>query len=235
MGNPELKITKITNLDLRLESSPSLRELLAAGIFFKHLDEPIEEISTGTGLVSYTNAASADLIGAELEARKSLEPLAPELRDFSLVANLTLTQSAVKLGRRNVFATFDSHRSLAYQAPYVIDLVLEYANQANGIDVRLLYDVFGPRDAVIGSYGLPDTYELSRNLLNLSAAKRFAGHLEIKLQAQNILNAPVVFAYRDQQAYRQTDTLLYQSLGRNPETQRFNPGTTFAATATYSY
>jgi hypothetical protein len=69
----------------------------------------------------------------------------------------------------------------------------------------------------------------------LSASKRFGEHLALKLQAQNILQAPVVFAYRDQQAYRQTDALAYQSLGRQPETRHFDQGAILAATATYTY
>jgi hypothetical protein len=235
VGNPGLGVTKITNLDLRVESFPHLGEVLAAGLFFKHLRDPIEAINMGSGLVGYTNAAHADVLGVELEARKSLSELATQLRDFSLVASLTLTQSAVVLGSRTPTVTHDTERSLAYQSPYVVDLVMEYANQQYGVDIRLLYSVYGARDTVVGTNRLPDEYELARNSLDLSASKRFGQHLALKLQAQNILQAPVVFAYREQQAYRQTDALAYQSLGREPETRRFDPGTVLAATATYSY
>jgi outer membrane receptor protein involved in Fe transport len=235
IGNPSLQITKVTNLDLRFESFPHPGELLAAGLFFKHLRDPIEEISLSSGLVGYTNAAHADVLGVELEARKSLSALAAQLREFSLVASLTLTQSAVVLGSRSPTVTHDTARSLAYQSPYVVDLVMEYLNQEHAIDIRLLYSVYGARDTVVGTNRLPDEYELARNSLDLSASKRFGRHLALKLQAQNILAAPVVFAYRDQQAYRQTDALAYQSLGREPETRRFNAGTILAATATYSY
>jgi outer membrane receptor protein involved in Fe transport len=235
LGNPELGVTKITNLDLRFEAFPNLGELLAAGVFFKHLRDPIEELSVGSGVVSYTNAARADVLGAELEARKSLSELAAQLHDFSIVANLTLTQSAVVLGSRSPTVTRDTQRSLAYQSPYALKLVLEYANQQHGLDIRLLYSVYGAQDIVVGTNRLPDEYELARNSLDLSASKRFGRHFAVKLQAQNILNAPIVFAYRGQQGYRQTDALTYQSLGREPETQRFNPGTILAATATFSY
>jgi TonB-dependent receptor len=234
-GNPALTVSKVTNLDLRFEYYPTLPEMLAAGVFYKHLRNPIERIDTGLGSLNFTNADHADVLGAEFEGRKSLEDLGAPLRDFWLVASVTLTQSTVKLGARNAFATRDNRRPLAEQAPYVVNLVLEYANRARDVEVRLLYDVSGPRETTIGENGLPDTYEMPRHSLGVSAAKRFAKHLELKLQAQNILNTPVVFAYRDQQAYRQTDAMEYQSLGRQPETERFNPGLTLAATATYSY
>ena len=232
-GNPNLKITKITNLDVRMEYFPTLREVLAASVFYKHFRDPIEEIINGTGLLGFTNAPQADLIGLELEARKNLHGLGEPLRDFSLLGNLTLVQSTVTLGNRKASATND-RRPLAFQSPYVVNLAVDYTNQAHGVDLRVLYNVYGPRITIVGSNSLPDTYEMPRHSLDLSASKKFAEHLELKLQAQNILAAPVVFGYRGQQGYRQDGT-RYQSLGRQPQTRSYNTGVTLAATATYTY
>jgi len=236
-GNEKLKITKITNVDLRFEYFPTLREVLAVSVFYKHFRDPIEE-TVSNGLLGFTNAEQANLIGAELEGRKSLGSLAAVLRDFSVIANLTLVESKVKLGARRGLATTDD-RPLAYQSPYVVNLALDYSNQAQAIDVRLLYNVFGPRITAVGSNGVPDIYEIPRHSLDLSAAKKIAQHLELKLQVLNILASPVVFAYRNHQGYRDTSmpggVPSFQSLGRQPETRRYDPGTTIAATATYSY
>ncbi len=233
-GNPGLQNTKITNLDLRFEYFPTLREVLAVSAFYKHFADPIEEIIVGPQQIGFNNAKKADLIGAELEGRKSLESLASALKDFTLIANFTLVESRVKLGNRKGMSTTDN-RALSNQAPYVINLSLDYSNLAQGLDVRVLYNVFGPRIAILGSSGLPDIYEFPRNSLDFSAAKKFAKHVEVKLQVLNILASPVVFGYRNQQGYRQLDGVRFESLGRQPETKHFNPGTTFAATATYSY
>jgi outer membrane receptor protein involved in Fe transport len=233
-GNPDLQITKITNLDLRFEYFPTLREVLAVSLFYKHFRDPIEETIAGNGILGFTNAEQANLVGAELEGRKSLDVLGDPLRDFSMLANLTLVESRVTLGARKAAGTTDN-RPLAYQSPYVINIALDYSNQAQGVNVRVLYNIYGPRITVVGSNSLPDTYEMPRHSLDLSAAKKIAKHIELKVQALNILAAPVVFAYRDQQAFRQLDATRYVSLGRQPETQHFNPGTTLSATATYSY
>ena len=233
VGNPNLKITKITNLDVRVEYFPTLREVLAASVFYKHFQDPIEEIVTGSALLGFTNAPKADLIGLELEGRKNLHGLGEPLRDFSVLANLTLVQSTVTLGNRKALATNDN-RPLALQSPYVVNLAVDYSNQAHGVDVRVLYNVFGPRITIVGSNSLPDTYEMPRHSLDLTASKKFAQHLELKLQAQNILAAPVVFGYRGQQGYLQ-DGPRYQSLGRQPQTRSYNQGVTLAATATYTY
>jgi TonB dependent receptor/Carboxypeptidase regulatory-like domain/TonB-dependent Receptor Plug Domain len=234
-GNPGLQNTKITNVDLRYEYFPTLREVLAVSVFYKHFTNPIEEVIIGPSQIGFNNATKADLVGAEVEGRKSLDSLAAALRDFTVIANFALVQSQVKLGNRKGISTTDN-RPLANQAPYVINLSLDYSNQARGIDVRLLYNVFGPRIAILGSNGLPDIYENPRNSLDLSAAKKLGKHVDIKLQVLNMLASPVVFGYRNQQGYRQSaDGLRFESLGRQPETKRYNPGTTFAATATYSY
>jgi len=233
-GNPGLKITSITNLDARFEYFPTLREVLAVSVFYKHFKDPIEEFIGSTGYIGFLNVPKADLIGAELEARKSLESLAAPLRDFSVIANLTLVKSEVKFGDLAVSGSTDN-RPLSYQSPYVINLSADYSNQAQGLDIRLLYNVLGPRITVTGSNFLPDTYELPRHMLDFTAAKRLASnHLELKAQVLNILGAATVFAYRDHQGYRYDGT-NFQSLGRQPETRRYNTGTTVAATATYTY
>ncbi len=233
-GNPELSITKITNLDVRYEYFPTLREVLAVSFFYKHFRDPIEEIVSGNGLLGFTNAQQANLYGAELEGRKSLDVLTAGLKNFSVLANFTLVHSAVQLGAQKAAATNDN-RPLAYQSPYVVNVSLDYSNVQRGLEARLLYNVYGPRITAVGSNSLPDEYEMPRHSLDLSAAKKFAEHLEIKLQAQNILAQPVVFAYRNQQGFKQTGQNQFESLGRQPQTKTWDPGTTFTATATYTY
>lgn len=237
-GNPSLEITKITNLDLRFEVFPTLKEVLAASVFYKRFAKPIEEIIGGTGQLGFANADKADLVGVELEGRKSLGVLASALSDFTAIANLTLVYSKVDLGDQKANAT-NASRPLSYQSPYVINLALDYGNDKSGTDVRLLYNVYGPRITVVGAYKLPDTYELPRHQVDASASQKFTKHFEIKLQAQNVLSAPVVFAYRNRPAYRKETTAdggeIYHSLGRQPITRRYNPGATFTLSATYSY
>jgi hypothetical protein len=233
-GSPNLRITKITNLDLRYEYFPTLREVLAVSVFYKHFRDPIEETVAGTGLLGFTNAPQAYLYGAEVEGRKSLDVLGAPLRDFSLIANFTLVHSQVHLGSRKAFNTNDD-RPLAYQSPYVVNVSLDYSNVMHGFEARLLYNVYGPRITAVGANNLPDEYEMPRNSLDVSASKKLAQHMELKLQAQNILAAPVVFAYRDEQGFNNTVGAQFVSLGRQPETKRWNPGTTVTATATYTY
>jgi TonB-dependent receptor len=238
-GNPDLVLTKITNIDLRYELFPTLREVLAFSLFYKHFSNPIEESIISADVLSFVNAPQANLYGAEIEGRKTLDILTPALRDFTLIANLTLVKSIVDLGNATGQSN-SSTRQLSYQSPYVVNLSLDYENDKTGTDARALYNVFGPRITAVGStIGLPDTYELPRHQLDLSAAQKLGKRFQLKAQAQNVLAAPIVFAYRNQPAYRKVDhadgSRTFESLGRSPAVSRYNPGATFTLSATYTY
>jgi TonB-dependent receptor len=237
-GDPRLRLTKITNADLRLEYFPTLKEVLALSVFYKHFERPIEEILGVSGFLGFVNAPGADLYGVELEGRKTLDALLDQLKDFTLIANVTLVKSQVDLGA-DAAANTNASRPLSGQSPYVINLALDYDNESSGSSVRALYNVFGPRISVVGSQRLPDIYELPRHQLDLTASQKLAKKLELKLQAQNILNAPVIFGFRNEPSYRRTQTdsgsQLFRSLGRSAATRRYDPGVTFALTASYTY
>lgn len=238
-GNSGLEITKITNLDLRLEAFPSLREVLALSVFYKHFQKPIEEVITTNGILSFSNATRASLIGIELEGRKNLASLAPQLEDFTVMANVTLVRSEVELGFRRAAATND-HRPLSYQSPYVINLALDYGNERSKTDFRVLYNVSGPRITAVGSNGVPDVYELPRHQVDASVAQKLGKHFELKLQGQNLLGASIVYAFRDVQVFKQLSAAeggapSYRSLGPSPVVRSYDPGTAVSLTGTFTY
>ena len=224
-GNPELELTKITNADLRFEYFPTLREVLAFSFFYKHFQKPIEEtIRRGgqSGIVTYQNAQAADLIGFELEGRKSLAMLSSALSDFTLLTNLTVATSRVDLGDKT-FAT-NASRPLSYQSPFIVNVSLDYANQKSGTDVRLLYNVYGRRITTVGLGGLPDIYEQPRNVLDLTIAQKLGKHFDVKLSAQNLLNVDTVFSQGESVAAEDENV-----------TRRYTVGSVFTVAGTYTY
>ncbi len=187
-GNSDLQLSKITNADVRFEYFPTLREVLAFSFFYKHFQKPIEEtISRGgqSGIITYENAASADLIGLELEGRKNLSFINAALQNFTLIANVTAAKSRVSLAP-DTLAT-NASRPLSFQSPYIFNLSLDYGNTDTGTDIRLLYNVYGRRITTVGLGGLPDVYEQPRNVIDLTIAQKFKKHFEVKLAAQNLL------------------------------------------------
>ena len=77
-GNPDLKLTKVINADLRFEYFPKLSEVMAFSIFFKSFKDPIEPVVAPSGgdenLNTFQNSSGATLIGTELEARLGAKP-----------------------------------------------------------------------------------------------------------------------------------------------------------------
>lgn len=194
-GNPDLEMTRVTNLDTRIEHFPTLKDVLAFSLFYKDFAQPIEPVILAggdEGSFSYRNAESAKLIGVELEARQNLEFFHASLRDFSAVANLTLAHSRIQLPSGGTIALTNSSRPLVNQAPWVLNLALDFAREATGTSARLLYNIVGPRVAQVGSSGLDDVYEHPRSVLDLTVQQKLAGRVSLKLEGRNLLNSQVL-------------------------------------------
>lgn len=194
LGNPELDRTTITNLDARFEVFPRVSEVLAISVFHKRFTKPIEAfiIPTSRGVLSYQNAKGAVNTGVELEARKGLD-FVSWLKDFSVLTNVTFVYSRVELDEAQGGIQTSSSRPLAGQSPYVVNFALDWANEPLNLRARALYNVQGPRVAQVGLNGIPDTYEQPRHVVDLSVAKGFGEHFDLKLAIDNVLDAPVKF------------------------------------------
>lgn len=194
-GNPNLQRTSIYNGDVRLEWFPGVGEVLALSGFYKQFYQPIEQIilPTNQGVVTYQNAASAQVMGLELEARKGLGFLGSALKDLTILANLTLVKSRAELDAAQIGIQTNNVRPLQGQSPFTVNAGLDFSPEAWGTRLRLLYNVFGPRVAQVGAFGAPDVYERPRHQLDLFAAQRINQHFDVRLTAENLLDAAVQF------------------------------------------
>jgi TonB-dependent receptor len=191
-GNPQLRLTYIQNIDLRFEAFPTPSEVLAFSIFTKSFTDPIEPyvFPSGTpGLISYQNAKGAKLIGVELEGRKNLAFLQPSLKELSIIANLTLSHSRIELDPNQTLQnSTNQSRAMVNQAPYVVNVALDYAGEQLGLDARVLYNVVGKRIVQVGTGGLDDTYAQPQHTVDATLAKKLGKNFQVKLLAANILN-----------------------------------------------
>ncbi len=205
-GNPALDRSKITNLDARLEHFPTPEEVLAVSLFYKHFDHPIETTfrPATNPIRTLTNAKTARNLGLELEARRSLAALAEALRGFSLVGNLSLIYSRVELDEKSKLLEGGDARPLQGQAPWVVNLALDWQSPSEATRARLAYNVLGRRIDVVGYDILPDVYEQPRHVVDLSVAQAIGSHLDLKLALENLLNAPFLFTQGDQETARWT-------------------------------
>lgn len=105
-GNPYLVDTELTNYDARLEYYFGANQFITASVFYKEIENPIEEVvtepSTFNYLVRFINAPRATIQGAEIEYRTSFD--APfEVPGFTapsvfFAANYTYTNSEIQAG-----------------------------------------------------------------------------------------------------------------------------------------
>jgi outer membrane receptor for ferrienterochelin and colicin len=223
-GNPSLKRTKITNLDLRYESYPSPGELFTFGVFYKNFDNPIESIynegSGGSSLFSFQNVSKATAFGFELEGRKKLSTR------FTLQANGSYINSKIDDADLNV------SRALQGQSPYLINTGLLYDVVEKGFNATVLFNQVGKRIYLVGDLqagaATPDVFENPRALVDFQISKKFAENkAEFKFTISDILNQRQIF-YQNNNSNTDYD--------KTNDATRFSRkfGTTFGVTLNYS-
>lgn len=180
-GNPELVSATISSFDARWEWFPAPTEVIAASIFFKDFDQPIERvvIPGAEFLETFANARSAENFGFELEARRRFGS-----SPFTGVLNFTWVDSEISVDP-DLPAT-NSTRPLVGQPDTVLNAVLEWDRPESGSLIRLLFNQTGDKVGLAGSFGLPDVIEESRDTIDLTYIQRFAERFKVKLSARNL-------------------------------------------------
>ncbi|MFN8587383.1 MAG: outer membrane beta-barrel protein [Candidatus Eisenbacteria bacterium] len=188
-GNPRLERAMIDNYDLRFEAFPSLSEVFAAGVFYKRLHDPIEQvIQAGTPpMLVPMNSDHGRNVGLELEARTSLGRLAPWLQRLSVNANASLISSRLKL-RPQLTRTGSSEHPLQGQAAYLVNASLVYAVAPGHADVSVLWSATGERLRTLGMQPLPDVYEQPFRTLDAAFTVVAPRGLRLKLAGRNLLD-----------------------------------------------
>ncbi len=191
-GNADLVRTLIQSYDVKYEFFPNSGEVLSVGAFAKRFDRPIERIDVSTGgqpLVSFFNAAAANNIGVELEARKGLGGLSERLEPLAVFTNVTLMQSDIEVGS-DASSNTNPNRPMMGQAPWVVNAGMTYTGQTNGASATLLYSAVGERIYSAGTIPFPDVYEQPRHLVDLSLRMPLGDRWTWRVDARNLLDAP---------------------------------------------
>jgi outer membrane receptor protein involved in Fe transport len=229
-GNPTLKRTKITNLDLRYELYNKPGEVFSAGVFYKHFNDPIEQLFNegigGASTFNFQNADKAYSTGVEIEFRKNLEFITAKLKNLTFQSNVAIIKSKV------TDTAFKINRTLQGQSNYVINLGMLYDVPKLGLNATLLFNLIGERIFLVGDKAAgsssPDVYEAPRPLLDFQVAKKILkGKSEIKLNISDIIN-------RTQYFYQNANNS--NAFQKNTDAYRFTRrfGTTFNVSINYN-
>lgn len=195
IGNTSLKLSNISNYDIRWEFLPESGNLYAISIFYKEIENPIEYFFDGTaGAIRPQNLESGEVYGIEIEMRRDLEPLFAWLRGVSIGINGSLTESSViipeqELTRaREVNPDAPTERPLYGQSPYLLNIDLTWEQEAWRSVFTLAYNLFGDRLDLVQGGAMPDIYERRLGQLNLIYNQQLGENWNLRLTAKNLLN-----------------------------------------------
>ena len=211
-GNPNLVRALIQNVDGRWEMFGGGRGVVAASVFYKYFDKPIERIviAAANPIATFQNSDHARNFGIELEAGRQLTS------NFFVNANYTFVDSKISLLPEQRSVQTSLERPLAGQSKNLFNAAAEYA--LRGFSARVLFNYFGDRISDVGANQAPDIIEEGRGSLDLVLAQRIRG-LGIRLTLENLTNSDYLF----------TQTLTAA------ETQRlYKPGRTVAISFGYN-
>jgi outer membrane receptor for ferrienterochelin and colicin len=229
-GNPDLKSAHISNYEIRYEYYPQTDEIITAGVFYKKFRDPIEMTyydAGGTLQYTYANAESAVAKGMEIDVRKSLEFIG--LKSLSLTFNGAWIYSRIQFTDKSI----ERNRAMEGQSPYVLNAGLFYTDKTDRYSFGINYNCIGKRIIAVGQVyqnsneNIPDTYEMPRDLLNLSFTWKLTKKLEMALYAKDILNEK---AENKQFIHIVSDEVI---INKTQVTKSYSPGSYFGITLNY--
>ena len=197
-GNPNLKRARIDNVNLRWEWFPSATEQVLAGVFYKYLQDPIEQVfvaadgKLGSGADAYympDNLGNAKNYGFEIDVVKYI-------RHFGIKANYTYTHSTItttkreyKEGSAEYKTGVTQTRPLVNQAPHTANLSLLYKDTNYGWNAQLAASYTGTKLALVSPFKDADQWDKAMFGLDFSMEKKFPCGVSVFLKANNLLDA----------------------------------------------
>lgn len=199
IGDPDLKTTRLRNLDLRWEYYFGGADSVSVALFQKKFESPIEKLRLpgSTVLLKLANAASANNRGIEIDARKGLGFVSErwlhgvDLSAWNVGFNYTRIKSSIELDPATSGFQTNQSRPMQGQSPYVVNLQLGFSGESD--EANLLLNRFGRRISEVGVQGQPDVYEESYNSLDFLWRHRFGEDWRVTLRLRNLLDPDVRF------------------------------------------
>jgi len=190
-GNAYLLHSVADNLDLRYEIFPKGEEHLFAGVFYKHIVNPIEQrlvdIGSGRIILHPDTSQPATNYGAEVSFTQYWGKV-------GVTGNYTYTHSAINayVTRRGV-AGYQETRPMQGQTDHIANVSLLYKDVKKGIFAQVAYEYQGTTLVQVNSINYQgDYYQRPMNTLAVSAEKDFAKHFTVFGKFNNLLNTPSV-------------------------------------------
>ncbi|MDZ7831678.1 MAG: carboxypeptidase-like regulatory domain-containing protein [Desulfobacterales bacterium] len=198
LGNPGLVNTEVYSFDLKYGHYFSDTQNIKFGLFYKHLDKPIEDVmipSSSLPVYGFDNADKAVLYGLEIDGRKSFSFISESLKNYYISGNVSFTESEVTLTgeQETIYSTND--RELQGLSPVVVNVTLGYDTKRRS--VTLSYNKMGERIRKVGMIDdgdfYPDHYEDPAATLDFVWIEAFRNGIEVKGEIGNILQEETIW------------------------------------------
>jgi outer membrane receptor protein involved in Fe transport len=214
-GNSNLKMVEIYNYDFRFENYFKGGDNISVSAFYKDFTNHIE-MGFGASGITWDNNENSYVAGLELEGKKQLG------KNFEFRGNVTVVKSYSQFIRKDLiilpnnqslYIPIDTvERTMFGQAPYILNGILSYTSDTLGLTATVSYNVQGPRLVLTGILkGRPDVYEMPRNTVDIKITKTLGEHFSTSLTIRDLLNAPVLRAYKTPNGYIDFDRFRYGS------------------------
>ncbi len=196
IGNANLKRTLIDNFDFRYEFFFKPGELFSFSAFYKRFINPIERTfntEAANPELTLRNADEARIYGVEMEIRKSLE-FVSWIKNLNLGGNLTYVKSSVTVDskelslKREFDPEFPDERVMFGQAPYIVNVYLNYTNDSLRLSSNISYNISGERLYLVNAVGIPDVFEQPRGQLDFNISKILGEKFNVKFSVKNLLD-----------------------------------------------
>ncbi len=213
LGNPIVTNSDNYNVDIKWEHFPEKSgELIAATVFGKYIQNPIEKVfvASASNVNTFVNSDNAIIFGAEIEYKKNLGNLFKVeesiWNDLNFGINATLMHTKVEIDPTVItfngsnIAPTNTERQLQGASPYLINTDVSYSKtfEKHKITSAIDFNIFGDRVYSAGGNGVGDIFEKGFGVLNFNFKDEIGKHVTISFKAKNLLN-PSIERYQDQE------------------------------------
>lgn len=213
--NRTVSPSSVQSADLLIEKYIGLQDIIAAGLFYRYIDRPIERTTylyrRGERMYVLQNSDKAYSYGFEGEIRKQLDFVGDSdfLRKLQLSAGFVLTRSSVK-GKRTMVVSQEEeeedmfietestqNRPLSGQTPYQWMAGISYSDKS--MHANILFNRSGRQLFLLGENAYQHEYRTPFNSMEANFSYRFPkSGIWLKVSGRNLLDTAQIF-YRNTQ------------------------------------
>jgi hypothetical protein len=137
-------------------------------------------------------------MGIELEGRKKI------IKNLEFRANVTFTESRTEFtqtimqldnGVKTYLPIEDVSRPMFGQAPYVLNGILNYTSDTLRFSATVSYNRQGKRLVITNGLGIPDVYEVPRDMIDIKLSKNLWKHWVVSFTVRDVLNTAIRRTY----------------------------------------